>query len=156
MNSKPFIFFILILLLAGISSADAPPPIPCEYHGTLTIGGVPAPVGTIIQTKVYGIVRAEEVTTDSGYYQYLVAQMLTVGPDRGRDLAFSPDGNQVAVFPEPAGRDTETMQAITREMAYSECTFVFPAEDARPSTAARHEGFFNADTRAHRDKEATR
>ena len=31
-------------------------------------------------------------------YQYLVAQMLTVGPDRGRDLAFSPDGNHVAVF----------------------------------------------------------
>jgi hypothetical protein len=31
-------------------------------------------------------------------YQYLVAQMLTVGPDRGRDLAFSPDGNRVAVF----------------------------------------------------------
>ncbi len=31
-------------------------------------------------------------------YQYLVAQMLTVGPDRGRDLAFSPDGNEVAVF----------------------------------------------------------
>jgi hypothetical protein len=34
-------------------------------------------------------------TTD---YQYLIAQMLTVGPDRGRDLAYSPDGNQVAVF----------------------------------------------------------
>ena len=34
-------------------------------------------------------------TTD---YQYLVAQMLTVGPDRGRDLAFSPDGDPVAVF----------------------------------------------------------
>ena len=31
-------------------------------------------------------------------YQYLIAQMLTVGPDRGRDLAFSPDGNRVAVF----------------------------------------------------------
>jgi len=31
-------------------------------------------------------------------YQYLVAQGLTVGPDRGRDLAFSPDGNRVAVF----------------------------------------------------------
>ncbi len=44
-------------------------------------------------------------------------------------------GNQLAVFPEPAGLDAETMQAITREMAYSECTFVFPAEDAR--TAAR-------------------
>jgi Tol biopolymer transport system component len=31
-------------------------------------------------------------------YQYLVAQALTVGPDRGRDLAYSPDGNRVAVF----------------------------------------------------------
>lgn len=31
-------------------------------------------------------------------YEYLVAQLLTVGPDRGRDLAFSPDGDSVAVF----------------------------------------------------------
>ncbi|HVN75822.1 MAG TPA: BamA/TamA family outer membrane protein [Thermoanaerobaculaceae bacterium] len=31
-------------------------------------------------------------------YQYLVAQMLSVGPDRGRDLGFSPDGDRVAVF----------------------------------------------------------
>jgi hypothetical protein len=31
-------------------------------------------------------------------YQYVVAQALTVGPDRGGDLGFSPDGNQVAVF----------------------------------------------------------
>jgi hypothetical protein len=31
-------------------------------------------------------------------YQYLIAQMLTVGPDRGRDLAFSPGGDRVAVF----------------------------------------------------------
>ncbi len=31
-------------------------------------------------------------------YLYLIGQMLTVGPDRGRDVAFSPDGNRVAVF----------------------------------------------------------
>ena len=31
-------------------------------------------------------------------YQYLVAQAVTLGPDRGRDLSFSPDGNRVAVF----------------------------------------------------------
>lgn len=31
-------------------------------------------------------------------YQYLIAQMLTVGPTRGRDLAFAPDGGSVAVF----------------------------------------------------------
>ena len=31
-------------------------------------------------------------------YEYMVGQSLTVGPDRGRDLAFSPDGDSVAVF----------------------------------------------------------
>jgi hypothetical protein len=31
-------------------------------------------------------------------YQYQVGQMLTVGPTRGRDLAFSPEGDAVAVF----------------------------------------------------------
>jgi len=46
-------------------------------------------------------------------------------------------GNQLAVFPEPAGLDTETMQAIAREMAYSESTFVFPPEDPRTSVRVR-------------------
>jgi hypothetical protein len=31
-------------------------------------------------------------------YRYLIAQGLTVGPAEGRDLAYSPDGNYVAVF----------------------------------------------------------
>jgi hypothetical protein len=31
-------------------------------------------------------------------YEYLIAQGLTTGPSEGRDLAFSPDGNYVAVF----------------------------------------------------------
>ncbi|TAM46354.1 MAG: hypothetical protein EPN53_13360 [Acidobacteria bacterium] len=35
---------------------------------------------------------------DTTRYTYLIAQMLTVGPDRGGDLAFSPDGDRVAVF----------------------------------------------------------
>jgi trans-2,3-dihydro-3-hydroxyanthranilate isomerase len=36
------------------------------------------------------------------------------------------EGNQLAVFPEPDGLDTATMQTITREMNFSECTFIFP------------------------------
>jgi trans-2,3-dihydro-3-hydroxyanthranilate isomerase len=40
------------------------------------------------------------------------------------------EGNQLAVFPEPAGLTTELMQAITREMNFSECTFIFPPEAA--------------------------
>jgi trans-2,3-dihydro-3-hydroxyanthranilate isomerase len=51
------------------------------------------------------------------------------------DRAFG--GNQLAVFPQPAGLDTATMQAITREMNYSECTFVFPPEDARTAVRVR-------------------
>jgi trans-2,3-dihydro-3-hydroxyanthranilate isomerase len=39
-------------------------------------------------------------------------------------------GNQLAVFMEPAGLATAAMAAMTREMNYSECTFVFPAEAA--------------------------
>ena len=44
-------------------------------------------------------------------------------------------GNQLAVFPEPAGLDAATMQAMAKEMAYSESTFVFPPEE--PGTAVR-------------------
>ena len=40
------------------------------------------------------------------------------------------EGNQLAVFPEPTGLTTEMMQAITREMNFSESTFIFPAEAA--------------------------
>jgi trans-2,3-dihydro-3-hydroxyanthranilate isomerase len=37
-------------------------------------------------------------------------------------------GNQLFVFLQPAGLDTETMQTLTRESNLSECTFVFPPE----------------------------
>ncbi len=38
------------------------------------------------------------------------------------------EGNQLAVFLEPAGLDAAMMQRITREMNFSECTFIFPPE----------------------------
>ena len=38
------------------------------------------------------------------------------------------EGNQLAVFPEPAGLDAAMMLRITREMNFSECTFIFPPE----------------------------
>jgi trans-2,3-dihydro-3-hydroxyanthranilate isomerase len=38
------------------------------------------------------------------------------------------EGNQLAVFPEPGGLTTADMHAITREMNFSECTFILPAE----------------------------
>jgi len=45
------------------------------------------------------------------------------------------EGNQLAVFPEPRGLTTEMMQTITREMNFSECTFIFPPET--PGTDVR-------------------
>ena len=52
-------------------------------------------------------------------YRYLHVDVFTDAPF---------EGNQLAVFPEPAGLTTEQMQTITREMNFSECTFIFPAE----------------------------
>jgi trans-2,3-dihydro-3-hydroxyanthranilate isomerase len=45
------------------------------------------------------------------------------------------EGNQLAVFPDPQGLSTADMQAIAREMNFSESTFIFPAEDT--AAAAR-------------------
>ena len=39
-------------------------------------------------------------------------------------------GNQLYVFVQPAGLDTDAMQTLTRESNLSECTFVFPPEQA--------------------------
>ena len=38
------------------------------------------------------------------------------------------EGNQLAVFPDPGELSTKTMQRIAREMAFSESTFIYPAE----------------------------
>ena len=38
------------------------------------------------------------------------------------------EGNQLAVFPDPGELSTATMQSIAREMAFSESTFIYPAE----------------------------
>jgi trans-2,3-dihydro-3-hydroxyanthranilate isomerase len=59
-------------------------------------------------------------------YRYLHLDVFT-------DRAF--EGNQLAVFPEGAGLESATMQAIAREMAYSESTFVLERE--RPDTDVR-------------------
>ncbi len=52
-------------------------------------------------------------------YRYLHLDVFTSTPF---------EGNQLAVFPEPQGLTTELMQTITREMNFSECTFIFPPE----------------------------
>ncbi|HQI15318.1 MAG TPA: hypothetical protein PK254_09165, partial [Methanolinea sp.] len=73
MSTKILIFFLAIGLITGIVAADSPPPIPCTYNGTVTINGAPAPVGTLIETKVYGTVRGDITVTTAGSYERLMA-----------------------------------------------------------------------------------
>lgn len=51
------------------------------------------------------------------------------------DRAFG--GNQLAVFPEAAGLSDAEMQAIAREMNYSETTFVLPPSDPKAQARVR-------------------
>lgn len=61
-------------------------------------------------------------------YRYLHYDVFT-------DTALS--GNQLAVFIDPAGLTTDDMARITREMNFSECTFIFPADRAGADVRVR-------------------
>ena len=67
-----------------------------------------------------GTVRAAATQAENGRaYRYIHLDVFT-----DRRLA----GNQLLVFPQPAGLDADAMLQLTRESNYSECTFVFPPE----------------------------
>lgn len=49
----------------------------------------------------------------AGHYEYIIAQLLTTAPVMGRDLAFNPNGDQVAVFvKKERGRNLLIMNAL--------------------------------------------
>ena len=60
-------------------------------------------------------------TTGGRAYRYVHLDVFT-----DRRMA----GNQLLVFVQPDGLDADMMLALTRESNYSECTFVFPPEQA--------------------------
>ncbi|MGE0814897.1 MAG: PhzF family phenazine biosynthesis protein [Vicinamibacterales bacterium] len=70
--------------------------------------------------------RESAMTTVPNLRRYLHYDVFTTDPHAG---------NQLAVFMEPQGLSPEAMASMTREMNYSECTFVFPAES--PGTDVR-------------------
>ena len=61
------------------------------------------------------------VAADARDYRYVHLDVFT-------DVRLA--GNQLLVFPGPAGLDADVMLALTRESNYSECTFVFPPEES--------------------------
>jgi hypothetical protein len=78
---------ILALLLSAIP-VYAIPPIPHAFYGTLTIGGSPAPVGTVVTAKVGGVQYSSITTTVEGQYGSSdpLGDRLLVAPGEG-DIA---------------------------------------------------------------------
>jgi hypothetical protein len=81
-------------------------------RGSQEMSGVPSPSGDLlvalttykqdIDLALFNVPERKLIRNlSSGFpdeYEYIVAQFLTTGPVMGRDVAFSPDGDHVAVF----------------------------------------------------------
>jgi PKD repeat protein len=66
MKGKLLIFSLMLCLLVG--AAAAVPPQPCEFYGTVTQGGQPAPAGSTIVAYYHGTPHGQVTTTQSGMY----------------------------------------------------------------------------------------
>lgn len=59
---------VALCVLACIAGADSPPLLPSEFYGSVTIGGAPAPEGTLITASIGPEVRGSFITTSAGSY----------------------------------------------------------------------------------------
>jgi trans-2,3-dihydro-3-hydroxyanthranilate isomerase len=94
-----------------------------EWHLT-ALGGL----ATAVTARSDPAHHTQVMTGVSRAYMYLHYDVFTNQPLTG---------NQLAVFIEPQGLDAAAMQRMTREMNFSECTFVFPAEDPKTDIRVR-------------------
>ena len=86
----------------------------------LALPATSAPADAEVRPDV-AVASAAAQSPDTRGYRYIHLDVFT---DRRLQ------GNQLFVFVQPAGLDTDTMQTMTRESNLSECTFVFPPEQA--------------------------
>ena len=79
---------VILALLLSATPVYAIPPIPHAFYGTLTIGGSPAPVGTVVTAKVGGVQYGSITTTVEGQYGSSdpLGDRLLVAPGEG-DIA---------------------------------------------------------------------
>jgi len=93
--------------------------------GTTVLGSVAVAASAPV-ARLRGSRSAERAPDQGRAYRYVHLDVFT-----DRRMA----GNQLLVYTDPTGLDTEAMQALTRESNYSENTFVFAAE--QPATDYR-------------------
>ena len=103
---------LALALLLGATAVWAHPPLPHAFYGTVTIGGAPAPIGTLISAQVGGVDCGNYTTSVVGQYghpaelDYLVVQG---DIETGATIDFYIDGikaDQIYLF-EPGGGPTE-------------------------------------------------
>ena len=78
---------ILLVLISGFACAsdDAPPEIPAQYWGLITLNGGAAGNGLAVTAEVGGINRAQSSLTSGGYYNVILTggdKSLTYDSDR--------------------------------------------------------------------------
>ena len=66
MLKNSIIITIIVLMLAV--SASAIPPLPSEFYGSVLTNGAPAPAGTVIEAKIFDVIRGTVVTDEAGTY----------------------------------------------------------------------------------------
>ncbi len=94
--------FLVLLLTAGISLADSPPPIPNTFSGTVRFsnssGLFDAPAGTLIEAYIESIEKGNTIVGMSGSY---IVDVYGTNEDENKTITFFVNGNateQNAVF----------------------------------------------------------
>jgi hypothetical protein len=67
---KTFRICSILGIFAGMAviCAAGVPPLPCEMYGNVTLGGEPAPAGTVIEARIGEAVHGSLVTGEPGRY----------------------------------------------------------------------------------------
>ena len=109
-------------------------PFKLEQGSSQEISPVPAPSGDLmvaltthrddVDIALFNVPERKMIRslTDgfSDEYEYIIAQLLTTGPVAGRDLAFNPNGDQVAVFvKKERGRNLLILNSLSGELERS-------------------------------------
>ncbi|MEN6342771.1 MAG: dockerin type I domain-containing protein [Methanospirillum sp.] len=92
---------LMALLCLCIGIASAVPPLPSEYHGSVTIGGAPAPANTVVRAVIDGEVKGELVVSNAGAYGgtgTFDPRLVISGDedDLGKTIAFTVNGATAA------------------------------------------------------------
>ncbi len=105
---------LLVSLAIGVAAEESVPTLPHEFYGTVTIGGSPAPAGTVIVAVIGGTECGSVTTTGSGEYGSAIRH-------KGTNLLIPGSAEQVG----------ETITFLVNEQTAQETATFTPGEMTR-------------------------